>query len=257
MANVSGRMMAALLGLVCAVPAGFGANALAQGAAVPNPAPAAAAAAKGAETRTKRANRSRGAKAEAPAEPAIPVALPPPPPPDWPVNDKAVPASVDWNGRVLSVSATNSSLQQILSDVATATGVKVEGIPSDQRVYGSFGPAPARDVLSQLLDGSGYNVLMIGDRGEGTPRTLVLTVKNTSAAPNPGIAQARPNAEEEAPEEPEPIEQPDPALHRSPGMNPMGRNPLQMRQEIDRIQQQQQQQGTQVQPPVTAPPPNQ
>jgi hypothetical protein len=63
--------------------------------------------------------------------------------------------------------ATNSSLQQILSDVSTATGVKVEGTPGDQRVYGSYGPAPARDVLSQLLDGSGYNVLMIGDQGEG------------------------------------------------------------------------------------------
>jgi len=173
------------------------------------------------------------------------------------VNDKPVPASVDWNGRVLSISASNSSLQQILSDVATATGVKVEGASSDQRVYGSYGPAPARDVLSQLLDGSGYNVLMIGDQGEGTPRTLVLTVKNNAPIPNPQNAQARTNADEDVPEEPEPIEQPDPVLHRPPGMGPLGRNPQQMqqiRQEIE--QQRQQQQGVPIQPPLPATPPN-
>jgi len=44
--------------------------------------------------------------------------------------------------------------------------------------------APARDVLSELLDGSGYNVLMIGDQGQGTPRTLVLTAKGSATAPH-------------------------------------------------------------------------
>ena len=43
-----------------------------------------------------------------------PVVEPPhppaPPPPDWPVNDKAQPAVVDWNGRNLSISATNSKI---------------------------------------------------------------------------------------------------------------------------------------------------
>ena len=141
----------------------------------------------------------------------------------------------------LSVSATNSSLQQILSDVSTATGVKVEGAPSDQRVYGSYGPAPARDVLSQLLDGSGYNVLMIGDQGQGTPRTLVLTVKSNTPAPNPALnGQARQNPDEDA-EEPEQAEPIDPSTRRLPGLN---RSPQQMMQEIEqrRLQQQQQQQ---------------
>ena len=194
---------------------------------------------------------------EAQPETVAAVVPPTPPPPDWPVNDKAEPASVEWNGRVLSISATNSSLQQILSDVSTATGVKVEGAPTDQRVYGSYGPAPARDVLSQLLDGSGYNVLMIGDQGQGTPRSLVLTIKSNTPAVNPGLnAQARQNTDEDA-EEPEPAETVDPSTRRLPGLN---RSPQQVMQEIEqrRLQmQQQQQQQPQQQPqqgaPVTPP----
>jgi len=184
-----------------------------------------------------------------------PVVEPPhppaPPPPDWPVNDKAQPASVDWNGRELSITATNSSLQQILKDVSTATGVEVEGASSDQRIYGSYGPAPARDVLSKLLDGSGYNVMIIGDKGEGTPRELVLSAKSSlPASQNAGArSHPAPTAEDEAPEEPEPPEQPEQGNHRpmpmpaagEPGQN---RTPQQIMQEMQQRQQQlQNQQG--------------
>ena len=203
-----------------------------------------------------RKKRAQAAKPEPQPETVAAVVPPTPPPPDWPVNDKAVPASVDWNGRVLRISATNSSLQQILADVSTATGVKVDGASSDQRVYGSYGPAPARDVLNELLEGSGYNVLMIGDQGQGTPRSLVLTVKSAAPAVNPGLnAQARQSSDEE-PEEPEPAEPADPAMRRGPGMAPMqpgaNRSPQQIMQEIEQrrlqMQQQQQQQGAPVTP---------
>jgi hypothetical protein len=198
--------------------------------------------------------RVHPAKPEVQPEPVAAVVPPTPPPPDWPVNDKPAPASVEWNGRVLSISATNSSLQQILSDVSTATGVKVDGASGDQRVYGSYGPAPAREVLSQLLDGSGYNVLMIGDQGQGTPRSLVLTVKSNAPAPNPGLnAQARQNPDDDA-EEPEQAEPIDPSTRRLPGLN---RSPQQMMQEAEQrrlqMQQQQQQQPPPQQPQQGAP----
>ena len=90
--------------------------------------------------------------------------------PDWPVNDKPSPASVVWDATGLRINASNSSLQQILSEVSTETGTKVEGMGADQRVYGVYGPGQARDVLSQLLQGSGYNVLLAGDIGQGAPR---------------------------------------------------------------------------------------
>jgi len=167
---------------------------------------------------------------------------------------------VSWNGRDLTIAATNSSLAQILTEVSTATGVKVEGEESDQRIFGSYGPASARDVLNQLLDGSGYNVLIIGDKGEGTPRELVLTAKGHAAPGGSGQSpQVRQSSEDEAPEPPEQPEQPEqpnnPVLHRPFGMQPgQGRTPEQLQQEQQQRQQQLQQQPQPQQP--TPQPPN-
>lgn len=192
-----------------------------------------------------------------------PVALAPmperpsdPPPPNWPANDPAKPASVDWNGRDLRIAATNSSLQQILTDVSTATGVKLEGTAGDQRVYGNFGPAPARDVLRQLLDGSGYNVLMIGEQGQGTPRRLVLTSKashgpSPRTAANPDATQGADDQPDEPQEQPEPPEQPaapPPQPNQQGPQNPQNRNPQEILQELQQRQQQLQQQQQQAQP---------
>ena len=167
-----------------------------------------------------------------------------PPPPDWPVNDKAVPASVAWNGKDLSITATNSSLAQILHDISTATGVKVEGLGSDQRVFGRYGPADARDVIAQLMDGSGYNVMLIGDKGEGTPRQLVLTAKTKGPGSHAANGQPNPNGDDEAVEEPEqPETQPElgqrPPMGGPPQPGQGPRTPQQMIQELQQRQQQQ------------------
>ncbi len=174
--------------------------------------------------------------------------------PNWPVNSKAEHAQVNWDGRQLRIAATNSSLQQILRDVSAATGLKVEGLntvqgaAAEQRIYGSYGPAAAREVLSSLLDGSGYNVLMIGDQGEGTPRELVLTSKRGGATPKTVAAQPQADGttedmaggEEDAPEDPEPPEQQEqPVMQRPFGIPPQppgAQNPQQMLQEIQQRQ---------------------
>jgi len=198
----------------------------------------------------KHAAHPKAAK-PAPTPPVVAVVPPPVPLPDWPVNDKAQPASVSWNGRDLTIAATNSSLQQILTEISTATGVKVEGEQSDQRIFGSYGPAPARDVLSQLLDGSGYNVLIIGDKGEGTPRELVLTARTHTAPSNPaGNVQSRQNSDDDAQEEPEPQpEQQNPIQRRFPMQPGQNRSPEQIQQEQQQRLQQQLQQNPQQQNP--------
>ena len=99
----------------------------------------------------------------------------PPPMPRWPVNDSPNPASVVWDASGLRINASNSSLQQILNEVSTDTGTKVLGNVPDQRVFGSYGPGRASDVLLQLLQGSGFNVLLAGDLGQGAPSQIVLT----------------------------------------------------------------------------------
>ena len=141
--------------------------------------------------------------AEAAAVPQIP---PPPPPPDWPALKAAQPATVHWDGHVLSVVANNSSLQQVVKAISTATHIPVTGLASDQRLFGSYGPGTPRQVLGELLQGSGYNVLMVGGSQSGIPERVELSARGGggdagSARPgysepmqpqqpmNPGMAQ--------------------------------------------------------------------
>lgn len=134
-------------------------------------------------TGKKRRTKARAVK-PAPAL-VLPPAPPPPPAPNWPALASPKPAEVHWDGNKLSVTAANSSLQQILQAVSEATGVAVEGMGSDQRVFGEYGPATARQVLSQLLEGSGYDLMMVGDGGDGKPRKVVLTARSAASAEAP------------------------------------------------------------------------
>jgi hypothetical protein len=145
------------------------------------------------------------------ATPAAPQAAPATPPaPEWPINDRPVPATVTWNRNALRIDATNSSLEQILTDVATDTGSTVEGVSKDERVFGSFGPAPAREVLSQLLQGSGYNVVMVGDQGQGVPRQIILSARNSIKAPQGAARPNQEDTEDDTPDYPQPQPQYDP-----------------------------------------------
>ena len=194
----------------------------------------------------------RPAQAQSPVpQTAAPITPPAPEAPKWPANEKPSPASVTWDSQGLRIDAANSSLAQILADVSTATGAKVEGFDSDQRVFGVYGPGPARDVLSQLLQGSGYNIVLIGDQGQGTPRAILLSLRHagtgitTTAAVNPAPAPA---SEEDADTDEQQPGQPP----IRPGVVPGGppRTPQQMQQQM---MQQHPQPG---QPQPTQPPGN-
>ena len=196
---------------------------------------------------------------------AAPIAQTPPPPPmpDWPINDKPSPASVVWDANGLRINASNSSLQQILGEVSTETGTKVEGLGADQRVYGAYGPGKTRDVLSQLLQGSGYNFLLAGDIGQGTPRQVVLSprLSGPNGAPNNAVNRPQQEGDEDSPEPPEdpqpPIQNPQVQNGPRPGFGPGGpngpvRTPQQVMEEMQQrqiLQQQQLQEQQQQQNP--------
>jgi len=195
--------------------------------------------------------------------------------PHWPVNDTPNPPSVVWDASGLRINASNSSLQQILNEVSTDTGTKVVGNIPDQRVFGSFGPGQAGDVLLQLLQGSGFNVLLAGDLGHGAPSQIVLTPRhnggsNSPAGMNPLQPQAQPQDQDdgETVDQQEPPEQPEetvPAIppppqqpnQGQPGAAPNGpmRTPQEIMQEMQQRQllQQQQMQQQQQQGNPTAP----
>ena len=176
-------------------------------------------------------------QAETPPKPQAP------PQPVWPVNQKPNPAQITWDAHGLKIVADNSSLDEVLHEVAVDIGAQVTGLTHDERIFGTYGPGPARDVLSRLLDGSGYNVLMVGDHGDGAPRQIELTsTGSTGSSPQPGTPpdMAQPAGQSGAqdgygqqPEPPRPM----------PLRNPFGnagppRTPQQMLQEMQQRQQQ-------------------
>ena len=190
-----------------------------------------------------------------PAPEAIAAQPPASPAPILPANQPPNQARVSWDSRGLEIEASNSSLDQILHQVAAATGAKLEGLIQDQRVFGSYGPGPGNDVLWKLLDGSGYNVLMIGSRDTDAPLEIVLSARSPASPLTGANNQNRSNSQDDevsARLKPEP--QPDYPPRPQPIENPFGngeppRDPQQFMQEILQrqqvIDQQQQQQHDQ------------
>jgi hypothetical protein len=203
---------------------------------------------KAAREKAAKEKAAQQAADKAAADAAAALAAKPPQPelPHWPVNDQAGKATVTWDSHGLRIDAANSSLQQILNDVAAVTGATVEGFGADQRVFGAYGPGQARVVLSQLLEGSGYNVLMVGDLGQGAPRQLLLTTRVAAGAAPANPNAANNNQAEDTENEEEPAPQPVPTRAGfPPGM--AGRAPQQMQQErqqmMERAREQQQENG--------------
>jgi hypothetical protein len=184
----------------------------------------------------------------------LPATLALPKPPDWPANDLPAEATVVWDSHGLLIVASNSSLAQILKETATDTGAKVEGMETDQRVFGTYGPGTVRDVLSQLLDGSGYNVVMVGDRGQGTPRRIVLSIRpgggiQRTINNNPSAPSEEENEADQQAQEPQPEQPPAPTPNGFAPAVPV-RPQQQIIQEIQQRQrQQEQQQNGQQNPP--------
>lgn len=108
---------------------------------------------------------------------------------DTPRGPSATPAQrarVEFTAGKLAITAQNSSLNQILFEVARTTGLKITGGLTDERVFGTYGPGETSAVLSALLDGSGSNVLFIATPGNA-PQELVLTPRHGGASPpSPG-----------------------------------------------------------------------
>lgn len=83
----------------------------------------------------------------------------------------------------LTINANNADLGQILRRVSAISSMNVEGLPRTDHIFGVYGPGNPRDVLSQLLAGSGYNFTMSGGTTDGVPRELVLTARTSNAEP--------------------------------------------------------------------------
>jgi len=124
--------------------------------------------------------------------------LPPAPPtsvptqtaaPEKPPTPPSNRARVDYSGQLLTITADNSSLNQILRDISHLTGMIITGGVADERVFGTYGPADPSAVLTTLLNGTGSNMLLSLD-AQRTPRELILTPRQGGPTPpNPNAVR--------------------------------------------------------------------
>jgi AMIN domain len=73
--------------------------------------------------------------------------------------------SVSYANGMLSIRSEKATLSQVLYEVQLKTGAEI-AIPAGaerEQVVADLGPAPARDVLGALLNGSSYNFIFIGN----------------------------------------------------------------------------------------------
>jgi hypothetical protein len=183
----------------------------------------------------------------------------------------AVAPQVSYQDGLLTIVAPNSTLGDILRGVRKRTSADIEIPPTaSERVVTRLGPGPAREVLSELLNGSHFNYILLGSPEDANALVRVVLVAkavpespNTAAAnaPAPEITNAPGDAPEEMPDEAadEPADQgtadaESAAQPEQPGI----KTPQQMLQEMQQrqLQMQQQQTGQGVQPgqPLPYPP---
>ena len=173
------------------------------------------------------------------------------------LDKPAEPPRIDLAPGRLTIHADNSSLADILHRLTSDSGMTVDGLGGDQRIFGSYGPGDPQEVLSTLLDGSGYNVVMVGRTETGTPRQISLTPRG-AGLPSSGpsrpqqIAQDEDN-DDEVQQPIEPPGAPQPPQEEQPHQPNNGvRTPQEMLQEMQQMrrqQQLQQQQQLQSAPP--------
>jgi outer membrane biosynthesis protein TonB len=159
-------------------------------------------------------------------------------------------AQIVFTGDTLSIRADNSSLAAILHQVAGKSGMQIEGLSGDERVFGSFGPGAPRDVLADLLNGTAYNVVLLGDLSNGAPRQLILTpaTHGGAALTPPPQANADKASNEPEPEPPPPPPEPAPS-GTTPPPTPGVKTPQQLFEQLQRMRSAQQQQVTTPQDP--------
>ena len=98
------------------------------------------------------------------------------------------------DGKLLVI-AKNSTLGDVLKTIATRTGAAIE-IPdaANERVVTQLGPAPARDVIAALLNGSHYNYVMVGTEADSAQvARVIVTAKAEKSETGTAVAGARPN----------------------------------------------------------------
>jgi hypothetical protein len=112
------------------------------------------------------------------------AAQPQAPQPQYPLRPSQLPANaprVSYSNGELLIVAENSSMADVISGIRSATGIVIEtvGAPSSERIAAKIGPAPVRDVILSLLQGSHYDYAILSSATDpARVARVVLTQKS-------------------------------------------------------------------------------
>ena len=104
--------------------------------------------------------------------PAAEIATAPAPPPKPPLE-------VTFENGLLRIHTERATLSQVLFEVQRQTGAEI-AIPAgaeSEEIAVELGPAPAREVLAALLNGSRYNFIFVGNNRGRTFQKAILSVR--------------------------------------------------------------------------------
>lgn len=146
------------------------------------------------------------------------VVLPPAPRgplPQVPLDQlPAVPPQVNFQDGRLTIVAQNSTLGDILREVRQRTGASIDVPPSaTERVVARLGPAPARDVLATLLNGSSFNYVMVGSVADPSSLSSVVLTSRPAGGGAQTVAEVS---------QPSPVYSPPARTELMPGMGRPG-----------------------------------
>jgi hypothetical protein len=213
---------------------------------------------------TQNAPQHRLHKAAKKQEPPAPLPSGPQGPvPQVPLDAMpAVPPQVTYQDGLLTIVAPNSTLADILKGVRKHTSADID-VPNSatERVVTRLGPAPAREVMAELLNGSKFNYILLGSPENANSLVRVVLVPKTPDAPaaqpaqqnndeaKAGVVEAEP-ADAEAQDDNTTDDSQDQSADADQQSNPEQppvKTPQQMLQEMQQrqLQMQQQQQGQQ------------
>jgi hypothetical protein len=148
---------------------------------VPTPATANAAAGSKGAVAKKGKKSAKAEKKEEPPEPLPPAA---PVAQMTPADLPPSPPQVSYLNGQLLVLSQNATLGEVLNAIRTRTGAQIEypAAAAQERVATRLGPGPARDVLAQLLNGSRFDYVILGNPQQaGGVQKVILTPKQGGA----------------------------------------------------------------------------
>jgi hypothetical protein len=127
---------------------------------------------------------------------------------------------VSFRDGLLSIRAYKASLSEVLFAVHQRTGaeVAISAGAEQEQVVAKIGPAPAPEVLAQLLNGSKFNFLILSAAND--PRMLDRVILSPRA--EGGVTAPRAQNNDDADDEPPPVavqSNPPPDIPQAPARN--------------------------------------